>query len=294
MKHTAPQCTVLFLLAGFLLSVASAVAEELTVTYLEGAVELADQRPIHIGDTLPSGGTVMLGDSGYLEVLGLGRTVRLLGPGEYLLHELFPADGTGGGLSSAVTGRVRRLIREERRGDIAAAGVRGDFAGESDWVSGPAADLRLAAEEALRAGRIDSAEALYQEALLYAVGAEDAIRLDLAELYLSRNDLTRVVEVTESIDTVDEMQPRVRGRYYLVRASALLELGEGEAAMKLLIDARGRRVAAVTAPLLDLLAAEAAVRIGDRAEATVSLERVVELAPDSPQGIAARRMLAEM
>lgn len=279
---------------GLLLATVATPAQELTATYVEGSVALEGHGPVRIGDALPSAALIMLGDSGYLEVARHGRTVRLLGPGEYRLNELFSTDGSDPGVGSAVTGRVRRLIRAELRGDIAAAGVRGDFAGEDEWAGGPAVDLRLAADEALRAGRIESAQALYQEALLYAVGTETAIRLDLAELHLSRNELARVIDVTDAIDTVDAMEPRLRGRYYLVRASALLELGDGERALELVVGARRRRVPAATAPLLELLAAESALSIDDRVAAAAALERVIDLAPDSPQGTAARRMLAEM
>lgn len=294
MPRRAGALSIAIVVAALLLPSATATAQELSAAYLEGDVALDNSGQLSIGDPLPQSGTVVLGDSGYLEIVGLGRTVRLLGPGEYLLAELFPSDGESASLTSAVTSRVRRLIRDERRGDIAAAGVRGDLAGESGWASGPAADLRLAAEEALRAGRVESAEALYREALLYAVGTEAGIRLDLAELHLSRGEMGAVVDVTAPIDTVEEMEPRVRGRYYLVRGSALLELGEGEAALELLLDARGRRIPAATAPLLELLAAEAALTLGDQGAAASALERVVELAPDSPQATAARRMLAQM
>ena len=284
----------LLICLGLLLASEATPAQELTATYVEGSVVLEGHGPLGIGDALPSAALLLLGDSGYLEVVRRGRTVRLLGPGEYRLNELFATDGGDGGVASAVTGRVRRLIRAELRGDIAAAGVRGDFAGEDDWAGGPAVDLRLAADEALRAGRIESAQALYQEALLYAVGTETAIRLDLAELHLSRNELAKVIEVTEAIDTVDAMEPHLRGRYYLVRASALLELGDGERALELILDARRRRVSPAAAPLLELLAAESALSIGDHVAAAAALERVLDLAPDSPQGTAARRILAEM
>ncbi|MFW6215255.1 MAG: hypothetical protein ACOC45_04835 [Alkalispirochaetaceae bacterium] len=290
-----PGGVVSLLLTGLLILLPlSAPTQELTAAFLDGFVELDGEGTVAIGDVLPPEGTLLLDESGYLEIRARGRTVRLIGPGAYELSRIVGSSDQTSGTLSGVTGRVQRLIREERRGDLAAAGVRGDFAGEGEWASSPAAELRQAAEEALRAGRVEAAEELYQEALLYAVGTEATIRLDLAELHFSRGEAQRVLAVTEPIDSIDEMEPRVRGRYYLVRGAALLEVGAGREAVEFLLGVRGRRIPPETELLLELLTAEAAVSAGRDEIAREALQRVIELAPDTPPATAARRMLAAM
>ena len=138
--------------------------------YVEGDAILIgeEERRVDIGDTLERDAILSLGESAYLEIAGAGRTVRLLGPGEYRLSEL-PAHQEKGGFSAGVTGRAKHLLRDGTRGDVAIAGVRGDLATNdgaglapglapgSGLGDGPAEELREAARDALEAGQVENA-----------------------------------------------------------------------------------------------------------------------------------------
>ncbi len=286
------------LFVGLLIFAAAAVSAQspLTCVYLEGTVVLENgvDRPLQVGEELPGSGVLRLGPSGYAELRDESRTLRLLGPGEYHLSE-FGSSGTGrSGLTASLGNRMRRLLRDDGQRDVSAAGVRGDLATEDEWaLLGPAAELRTAAGEAVRAGRPDSAEELYREALLYAEESEVAIRLELAELLLGRGQFDETLELTGEIEKGELPDPWAE-RYFLARGGALFGAGQFEELLALIDGSRSMTIGEETRLYIELLGAEAAMGLGDEEAARASLRRVISLGGESPQGVAARRMLEEL
>lgn len=267
----------------------------LTCVYLEGTVVLLNgtERRVEVGDELAGTGVLRLGPSAYAELQSENRTMRLLGPGQYHLSDFAGTASDRSGLSASLGNRMRRLLREEKRPDSSAAGVRGDLADDAWVLLGPASELRTAAEEALLAGRPDSAEELYREALLYAEESEAAIRLELGELLLGRGEYDEAIEITEE-STVAELGDPWSGRYYLVRGGALFAVGRYEELLSLIDDSRAETVPEETRLYLELLGAEGARTLGNEEAARASLRRVVALGGGSPQAVAARRLLEEL
>lgn len=269
----------------------------LTATYVEGSAEVAGS-PVDIGTQFSGAEVLILGPSAYVELEGRGRSYKLLGPGEYPLSDLAPGDSGARGLSTAVGGRMRRLLRDSARGDLAVAGVRGDFAGEDSFdMGGPGTELRSAAADALRAGRPTAAEELYREALLYAMEGETAaIKVELAELLLGREKPAEAAEVLSDVSP-DSLQrslpPEWRGRYALARGAALMGTEDWAVLLDHLTVVEAKDYAGETQLYLALMEAEAALQLGDPDRAATALERVIATAPDSPEATLARRLLSE-
>ncbi len=273
--------------------------EPAVILYVEGDVLIrAGSVPVEIGMRLQETEILDLGPGGYAELDSAGRTIRLVGPGEYRLDTLAQSPVGQSGFSAALGRRVQRVLADERRGDLAAAGVRGDFGGEDTWdAPGPARDLHNAAVEALRGGRASEAEILLQEALLYAGTNEAAvIRIELTELYLGEE---RIPDALNAINAVplpsrtsdDTDTGEWLERFYRARGSALHAAGLLRETVDLVHRSRHGDLPGETQLHLELLAADAAVRTGDRSAAVEALSRIVELAPDTAWATASRRML---
>jgi hypothetical protein len=260
--------------------------------YVEGEVTWRDgSQPVEIGTVLAVADTVYLGHDGYLEIASGDRTVRLVGPGEYRLAELAGDGGERPGFGVALGQRVHRALRNERRGDLAAAGVRGDFGGaEAGDAVTVAQEVRSVAIEALRAGRLLEAEELFDEALLYATGAEEpSIRIDLAELLLGEGRFSDTLAVTDPIPASAR-----NARYYRARGTALHAGEMFESTLELVHESRARELPPETQVHLEGLAADAALALDDRTVAIQALRRITELDPDSVWTVAARRLLGEL
>lgn len=264
----------------------------LVAGYLEGEVTWKHgSQPVEFGTVFTPEDTIHLGDDGYLEITTGERTVRLVGPGEYRLGEVTSDGGVRPGLTAALGLRVQRALRDERRGDLAAAGVRGDFGEVETWDAPTIAqEVRTAAIQTLRAGRIEEAEILFEEALLYATDREEpALRIDLAELLLGEG------RFGDAVTTTDDLPASARdARYYRARVTALHAVAMFESTLELVRESRDHQLPLEVQVHLEGLAADAALALGDDAAATEALRRITELDPESTWATAARRMLNEL
>lgn len=265
-RPVPPAAAILLLL--LITSRAISATPVLTCQYVEGTVMIQGNGSLLEAGMVLSGREILeLASDGYVEIRTGTGMIRLAGPGEFSLADI----GEGGlqqqHFATALSDRVRRIAGEHSRRDGTVAGVRGDFGGapetpglwsvEPGGIDGFAEELHKTALDALLAGRMEEAEILLEEALLYASpGGEGVIRLDLAALLLHQDRYAETIE--------------------LVRAS------------------RPREIAPEMQVQLELLAAEAAMMRGDRKEAALALNAIGDLAPGSAWATAARRVLEEL
>lgn len=286
-----------------------------TVVYVEGEARLTGARltgtgtevttretedtKSEIGLPVPADATLELGRSGYVEIATGDSTLRLVGPGTFELSTLIAGSSEARGLVASMGSRMRRLLADRERPGLAAAGVRGDFAGDEAWGMGsPAQDLRLAAVDSLRAGDKAMAQELYREAILYATGTEALqLRVELAELLLSDSRYGDAATIISEVDP-EILDPAVYedsqwiGRYYLSRTVSLIGAGHLERAVEVARQTRRQKLNSETQQTIELLAADAALQAGLTGAAVEALEAAIAITPDTPEATAARRLLA--
>lgn len=286
MKHLGSTLAQILLL---LLPSVLLAQETLICVYIEGSASI-EGRSVDLGDELTDRGVLTLDQGSYVELAQGRRTLRLIGPGEYYLSDL-AEENRAGSLAPSIGNRMRRLLRPAPEERFTTAGVRAQQARRDDWRDlGPASELRAAAGEALEAGRRDAADELYREALLYAAEDENAIRLELAELLVARERYQEAADLTGEISH-DGLEADRKARYYLVRGGALFGLQAYDELISLVRASREEELTEEATLYLELLAAEAYLQTGNERAAGRSLRRVIAVGGDTPQAVAAKRLL---
>lgn len=253
---------LLILIVTVTVAVAPPVAGDslLVCHYVEGDVAIHGEAGFVEPGTVLSGMEVLeLGADGYVEIGTGAGTIRLAGPGRYELSNLTATSRGHHRVTGAVSNRVRRLTGGSEQRDTVTAGVRGDYGGATAQLEpgGFTAELYGAALDALGAGRMEEAELLMEEALIFADLREaPTIRMDLAAIYLFQG------QYDSTISLVQETRP-----------------------LLLTIDDRVQ---------LELLALEAAMNSHNAVEIRAAASFIWENAPESPWAIAARRILEEL
>jgi len=128
-----------FVLA-FGLSLCSLIALPLSVSFLEGAVELktaSSWTEIHEGDQIDSASSIRLSKDSFIELVTGNRKIVLSSEGTYSLTRVLTSPVGDRGKTNTVINKFSKLMSKETPRSTAVAGVRGDFEGnpeETLWV----------------------------------------------------------------------------------------------------------------------------------------------------------------
>ena len=276
-------------------------SQDLSVAYIEGLVELQDERDwqqVYIGDVVPENAVLRVGENAYAEISTPSTVLRLVRPGTYRMEELAVETESRQSLrlSSLVTSRIRSVTRTRPRGQGAVGGVRGSEAAQAGdgltWMGGESvSELIEDGKAQLEAGDYEGAYYLFGEAYQFADGAarDEALFYMGYTAYLQGN----WSEALSSLERAD-LDPDVE--YYhdhaLTLAQLLVESFAYNDALEVLdsylteADPTGEN--RQTALLLTGLSYEG---LGDRGQARTALVSARDAGPSTAPGRMAAQLL---
>ncbi|MBN2049278.1 MAG: hypothetical protein JW760_02435 [Spirochaetales bacterium] len=172
MKHK-----IVIIVMVLLASTAFLSAQDLTVDYLEGYLDLQKGNSwveIYMGDTIPRNAKIRLDEDSLAELSGMNMSFILTRPGIYTVEEMLSSRQTmnNSGLGNLVTGKVSALFSERATGPDTVGGIRASeaVAGPTvDWMTSEAADMISRAREMITQEDYQKAMDLLNEAMDYAV-----------------------------------------------------------------------------------------------------------------------------
>lgn len=278
-------------------------AMDFIVRYSEGTVEVQRQggwAPLLMGDLVPDDAVMRLSQGSYAE-LGDGRTVlRLAQPGVFRMTDLLGGRRAAAtpAVSSMIQGRLERLSERPRALTPVVGGVRATEAprqGGVEWVGGESvAELLAEGRDALVADDLDSAFALFDEAMLYAT-EEEAPEV---AFYLGYT-LALSGEPRGALTWLQRYPPDPDVSWFhehtLALAKVQLDLSMTRDTVTLLSGyASSPQADRDALPSIHLLLGVAHRMNGDAGTARRELERVRTLAPGTELAVAAEAVLTEL
>ena len=215
----------LFLLASGL---SLAVAEDLTVEYIEGYLDIrmgSAWAEVEVGDTLGEDDVIRL-DEGSLATLRYGgRTLNITRPGTYRIADMLSASrGPVGGLGSLVLGKVKSLVSEPERGISTAAGVRGTKSADDVSWMGDGEDLILEGKNYLGASNYKSAIEAFIKAEENAYFGEEAeILFYLGLTYTLMDNPGQALKHLDMVEPADLPGAGETSAFYVLKGQLLTE-----------------------------------------------------------------------
>jgi len=160
----------------FLAVVSFLTAQELTVDYLEGYLDLqegGDWVELHMGDAIPRDATIRLDQDSLTELSGMNMSFTLTQPGVYLIEDLMASRQTmnSAGLGNLLSGKVATMFSERVSGPDTVGGVRAaevETGPSIDWMTSEAADMISQAKEMIGEGKYSDAMGKLEEAYDFA------------------------------------------------------------------------------------------------------------------------------
>jgi tetratricopeptide (TPR) repeat protein len=292
MRNCLAVATLAFALAG-------AAAQDLRVTWVEGAVTRASGATwiaLKLDDPVAIDLTVKLEKDGYLELAGPGTKIAFSQPGSYQLKAIM-AKRQGldsGGLGKTVSRYITTLSNGPVSNAATIAGVRGAQQGVSDgseWVTSDTAIYLEAAKAYISAGSYDLAIGQLKEGLLGALPEEaPELKFYLAEASALAGRTREAFGWMKSLTVAggEEWAPD----YWLLRAKLLVDTMAFQDAIDLL-EGPAKAVAAIAQreSLYRLVLASAYRGLGDSANERAQLQRLVLAGANTEVGRAAAEIL---
>ena len=151
-------------------------AQELTLDYLEGYLDVKEQGEwveLFTGDPIPRDATVRLDEDSLAEISGMNMNFTLTRPGVYNIGDMLSTRTTmnSTGLGSIVSGKVSSLFSERASGPDTVGGVRAaevETEPSIDWMTSEAADMISQAKDMITEGDYAGAMDLLEEAFDFA------------------------------------------------------------------------------------------------------------------------------
>lgn len=274
--------------------------DDLGIRYREGEVSVrhADTWiPISIGDEVASDAVLRLGPDSYLE-LGDGTIALKIGrPGIYRIADSLEAHAAEASesLFSRIQRRLRSVLPASAGRDPVTAGTRADETpsiAEIEWIGGESvAELIEEGRFALASENIAMAVELFDEAALFATPAEEPE----AAFYLGYS-LFLSGESREALYWLQVYEPEADTYYYheyvLTLAQAHLDVSAADEATGLLANyLQSPGSEAELRPSAHLLMGLGYRMSGRLTRANRELNRVLSLAPESPEAAVATELL---
>jgi len=182
-------------------------AQALSVAYVQGSVQANDGSgwsEVSIGDTIPGGATVRLGDGSYVEMTASGVDITLSQAGSYPVASLLSTSRRMGGTatSAVLTTALAALVGKTPATHSTAMGVRSENMGAAlgpAWVTSDSQVYLDAGKDFLKAGSYAKAVEQLQSALAEASDQEiPEVKYYLATAYsLSGNEAKALGEIAD-------------------------------------------------------------------------------------------------
>jgi TolA-binding protein len=217
----------------------SAVAQDFTVSYLDGTVEMQTGkgwRPVSIGEKVRSDSILRVSQSGSLELLRAGSKITLLKDGVYSMARLISAVGSGAsaGVGSTIAGKLQSLVTEKPKTN-AAGGVRGAEQGSPTvtWVD-ENLETRTKVKALLDSSQYTEAENLLNDSIKDSYSDADTAEFTylLGLAYYRSGQTARAFRALASITP----QPDAcwYARYVILKAQVILDTRNFSEALELL------------------------------------------------------------
>lgn len=280
---------------------ACAAAQDLTVSYVEGSVEVqsgSSWQPLAIGDSLSPSSTVRLADGSYLEISGGASAISLSQGGTYPLNRLV-ADSrqmSSAGVGKALTSRLTALFGAPAV-ESSTMGVRAAKAEDTGGISWVTSDSQVYVDSGkayMKSGDYRKAIDELKQALDYATDTEmPEIQYYLGYAYSLAGN-TR-----EALKQVADLQPADLesggGDLVILKGKLLLDTSAFEKDVQWL-SSHGEKLKSdpQRSQAYYLLLGLSYNGAGDRSNAKLNLQKAVSAAPDSELGKTADELLSKL
>jgi tetratricopeptide (TPR) repeat protein len=282
-----------------LLSVSGLDAQTLTVSYVDGHVQLqtaSGLSTLSIGDSVPREGTLRVADASYVELAGQGLTIVCSQPGAYSVQALLSASKSIGatGAAHAISTLFSKLVSGPLKAQNAALGARGANQSkdtQTGWVTSDSEAYLQSGKDLIRLEKYPEAIQELQEALEAASDQErPEVRYYLASAHSLRGDVRSSFQQISKV-TCSGGEPWAAD-YVLLKARILIDTSAFQQAISLLTEQGGELPQdAQRAPLYHFLLALSYQGVGDVADERENLARVVRIAAGTNIADVAKEML---
>jgi len=174
----------LAILLSLFLILSAAAAEDLTVDYIDGYLDLMEGGSwveVMPGDVVSSGDTVRLDKDSFVELRGRNKTLSLTQPGVYEITKLLSAQAQTAslGLGSVVSGKLSIMLNDSQvQTQSAVGGVRAaevQSAPAVDWMESEALEMIEEGKQFLNSGNLSQAISRFEEAYDLAMDDQEEI-----------------------------------------------------------------------------------------------------------------------
>lgn len=271
-------------------------AVSINVDYLDGNLEYREGRDtwiqLGIGDTIPDGASIRLSGRGFAELSAGARTVTLTRDGIYESSDLIGEEPEKANFRQVIGSKFSSLLKRQNNTPNTAAAVRAAEAEPDDFISweDESTDYLVDGMELFNEGDYQGAMDLFEEGSLWETGAvqrECTFRMGVCELITgdprsARNILTSIYP--ESDDPYLDEYTIMMATLYIES----MEYGEADTVLASYLGTDPRGDAAQAAWLLSAYSLDGQ---GDGSGSRMSLQKAVDLGPNTEIGQAAAEML---
>lgn len=295
MKRTLISMVVLVLAA------VAVGAQNLTISYVEGHVELQrgqSWQELNIGDSIPANATVRLGADSYLEIAGGAQTISLSQSGSYAVNRLLSDSRqmSSAGVGSALSARLVALFGTPTT-KSATMGVRAKKAEDDNGISWVTSDAQVyvdSGKEYIKSGDYQKAVDELKQAVDYATGGE----LPEAQYYLGYA-YSLAGNTRDALKQVGGLKPgdveTVAADLVILKGTLLLDTSAFEQNVHWLTENAGLVSGdPERGPVYYLLLGLSYNGVGDKTNARENLQKVVSLAGSSDLGTTAATLLQQL
>jgi len=281
----------IILTTAFLSFVAAfAAAQDLTVTYLDGTLEVRTAkgwRTLDVGSTIKADSRVRVGDSGSVELRRGSQHISIIQDGEYAIAELLSSSGKAGskGVGVTLASKLHSVASGTGRNANAVGGVRGAAQGDNSqdltWMGTDDEDTSAKAQALLDKQRYREAETELARALTNA--QDDQKKQDLE--YLLASAYYGDGESARAYHTLLSVKNNIASTYYpdsvILKAQILLDNGAFADSLKILKDFQTENTDNRYVQISHLLSAQCYKELGDTKSEKDSLQKGYAIDPRS-------------
>ncbi len=271
-------------------------AISLDIDYLDGTLEYREGRDtwmeLGIGDSIPENRTIRLSGRGFAELSAGDKKITLTQDGLYESADLAGSGPEKAGFRQVLSSKFSSLFNRSEKGQSTAAAVRAAEAETDDFISweDDSADYLADGMDLFNDGDYAGAKDFFEEGSLWETGAvqrECTFRLGLSEQALGDPRTARRTLTSIRPESDDPFL----GEYTITLATLYIESMDylnADDVLSAFLDTAPVGDAAQAAWLLSAYSLEGQ---GDRAGSRRSLQKSVELGPNTEIGRAAAEML---
>jgi tetratricopeptide (TPR) repeat protein len=272
----------------------SAYGQNLSVTYIDGFLEVKDGNSwieVYIGDSLSPTDILRLDEDSLAEFSHGNQTIVLSSPGVYTIGNLIDISNNQSGIVNLVSRKVQQMFSRPGPGKSAVMGVRADKTDDEElsWMGSNTEELINWGREKLDEGNYSEARANFLEALDFAL---DDFEKDEALFYLGYTELLSKNSL-KALELFRDVSPHPSVIYYnqayLLKASLLFESFAWNDTIDWIDTFNGSDIE--TLGSLTLLKGICYLQLGSHREADNLFEEIIALDPDPETTEIAKELL---